>query len=245
MDKYKDLKHLCFDKDGVLIDVHAYWSHTTKIRADFFKNKFHLTDLQTSKLIEAMGINTTTEKIKRSGPIGYKPREKVIDSLRKKLEEFLIKTDYPDIVEDFKNIDEYQQRKGDFKILLIEGVREFLEKNKNKFSMSVFTSDRKKNAELSLKNCDILNYFDIVLGGDDVQSSKPNPEGILIACDKIDCDTSHTAYLSDTSSDLLMAKQANLPVKIGLLTGLGNKKQLKMYGDLICDNLTELNNYFL
>ena len=38
----KNLEHLCFDKDGVLIDVHAYWQHTTEIRANHLKNNDYI-----------------------------------------------------------------------------------------------------------------------------------------------------------------------------------------------------------
>ena len=50
----KDLKHLCFDKDGILIDVHAYWKHTTVIRAQYLRNHFKLNEIQETELINAM-----------------------------------------------------------------------------------------------------------------------------------------------------------------------------------------------
>ena len=52
----KNLEHLCFDKDGVLIDVHAYWKHTTEIRANYLKNKLQLNSIQKNMLIENMAI---------------------------------------------------------------------------------------------------------------------------------------------------------------------------------------------
>ena len=53
---FKNIKHLCFDKDGVLIDVHAYWRHTTEIRANYLKNKFQLNSIQNILLVHINGI---------------------------------------------------------------------------------------------------------------------------------------------------------------------------------------------
>ena len=111
----KDIEHLCFDKDGVLIDVHKYWMHTTEIRANFFKNKFGLSQEQTIKLIEKMGIDTSLCKIKHNGPVGYKPREFIINAVKKTLSTFSISTSTELLEEQFLIIDQYQQKKNDFK----------------------------------------------------------------------------------------------------------------------------------
>ena len=75
----QNLKHLCFDKDGVLIDVHAYWKHTTEIRANYLKNKLQLGPDAERSLIDCMGIDLDTGRIKKTGPIGYEPRKFIIE----------------------------------------------------------------------------------------------------------------------------------------------------------------------
>ena len=85
---FKNINHLCFDKDGVLIDVHAYWRHTTEIRASYLKNKFQLNSDAGNSLIECMGIDLKTGKIKNKGPIGYKPRAFIIEKVKKCLSSY-------------------------------------------------------------------------------------------------------------------------------------------------------------
>ena len=243
MNLTKDIKHLCFDKDGVLIDVHAYWRHTTEIRANFLKKEYKLSSYQNIKLIENMGIDTRLGKIKQNGPIGYKPRKSIIDTVRKTLESFSLEISFQQLEQHLLTIDKYQQDKNDFNIKILDGVLDFLNDNTNRYIFTLFTSDREKNARLTLKKFGIDKYFKEVLGGDSVERSKPNPEGILKICSKLKISTKRTAYISDTIGDLEMAQSANLPFKIGVLTGLGNREELAENGNVICENLTELSDY--
>ncbi len=243
MNLTEDIEHLCFDKDGVLIDVHAYWRHTTEIRANFLKKEYKLSSNQNIELIENMGIDTTLGKIKQNGPIGYKPRKSIIDAVRKTLESFSVEISIQQLEQHFLIIDKYQQEKNDFNIKILDGVIDFLNDNTNKYIFTIFTSDREKNARRTLKKFGIYKYFKEVLGGDSVKQSKPNPEGILKLCSNIKIGAKRTAYISDTSSDLEMAQNANLPFKIGVLTGLGNREELAENGNVICENLTELSDY--
>lgn len=238
-----NLKHLCFDKDGILIDVHAYWKHTTEIRARHLRSYFKLSEDQESKLINAMGISLSSGKIKNEGPVGYEPREIIVKKVLNQLLTFSVKATTFDIENIFKSIDEYQQKNNDYKIILLDGVIEFLEKNKKKYCMTIFTSDRTKNAKQTLVSLGIDSYFSEVLGGDSINLSKPNPEGIIKACQKVHIKENQTAYISDTASDLIMAMRANVYLKIGILSGLGNKEELVESGDYVCKNFFELINY--
>ena len=143
----------------------------------------------------------------------------------------------------FLIIDNNQQESGDFKLKLLDGVKAFLLKNKNNYKMTVFTSDRKKNAEYAFEKLGITSFFKVILGGDSVVNPKPHPQGINDACDKIKIKPSKTAYISDTSSDLVMAKNARLKCKIGILTGLGNKKDLNNIADLVFNDLNSFSEY--
>tara|TARA_B110000046_G_scaffold135156_1_gene141436 strand:+ start:562 stop:1287 length:726 start_codon:yes stop_codon:yes gene_type:complete len=235
-----NLKHLCFDKDGVLIDVHRYWRHTTEIRTHYLTKRFKLSGEQKNRLISAMGINLSSGKIKKKGPIGYEPRVAIIDKVISQLLTYSIKVTALEIDVFFKEIDLYQQKNNDYDVKLLEGVLEFLEEKKNKYIMTIFTSDRATNAKMTLEKLGIAKFFTEILGGDSINFPKPNPEGILQACFKVDKKVNQTAYISDTSSDLIMANDANVLKKIGVLSGLGTKKELTKTGDYVFENFFEL-----
>ena len=242
---FKNINHLFFDKDGLLIDVHAYCRHTTEIRANYLKNKFHLNSDAENSLIECMGIDIKTGKIKSKGPIGYKPREFIIDKVKKCLSSYSCNSSSHNLVRYFLEIDDYQQKNNDFDINLLDGVKSFILQNSKKYKMTIFTSDRKKNTEIALAKLGINKFFSKILGGDSVKKSKPNPEGIINACKSVNIRPGNTAYLTDTTSDLIMAESAEVLYKIGVETGLGTKKELIKHSDLVCKDLSELSNIFL
>ena len=239
----KNIKHLCFDKDGVLIDVHAYWKHTTEIRAEFLSKQLCLNDEQKNQLIDVMGIDLDTGKIKIKGPIGYEPRFKIIENVKSKLIESEIEIKSSKLEEIFIRIDEYQQNNNDFKINLLDGVSEFLSFSRHRFIMSIFTSDRKKNTDILLTKLGLESYFGYVLGGDSVKNPKPHPEGILKICKKLGIKANHSAYISDTASDLKMAQNAGLPFQVGVSTGLDSRQKLSEFGNLVFKSLTEFSDY--
>ena len=130
-------------------------------------------------------------------------------------------------------------------IILLNGVKFFISQNSKKYKMTIFTSDRKKNAEIALTKLGINKFFSKILGGDSVKKSKPDPEGIINACKSVNISPSNTAYLTDTTNDLVMAKRAEVLYKIGLETGLGSKKELMENSDFVCKDLRELSNILM
>ncbi len=239
----KSIEHLCFDKDGVLIDVHTYWKHTIELRADYLKKKLNLTSYQSDFLIEVMGIDLSTGKIKNSGPVGVEPRQAIINIILDALDKISTTSNFSIINDLFLQVDDYQQKNKDYKINLLDGVIDFLEKAKPRYEMTIFTSDRKKNTELTLNTLGIDKYFSEIFGGDSVSKPKPNPEGINKICNRINVRKKNTSYITDTYNDLIMAEDAKLPFKVGVLTGLGLKNDLIKKADLVCKNLYEFMEY--
>ena len=191
-----------------------------------------------------MGIDIKSGKIKNKGPVGHKPRGAIIKSLYKCLISNGYTTNPDDLNRLFLKVDEHQQKNKDYKINLLDGIKSFFEKNSDRFVMTVFTSDRRKNAEITLSQLGIKKYFNTILGGDSVINPKPDPEGIIKICNEVKINLSNTAYITDTVSDLTMAKNAKVSFKVGILTGLGTRSQMEKRSDLICNNLIDFSNLF-
>lgn len=238
----KNLEHLCFDKDGVLIDVHEYWKHTTILRADYLKSFYKLSNAQENKLIDAMGIDYITGKIKKGGPVGYEPRPSILNCVFESLSQMSVVTSIHELENFFIEIDRYQQQNKDYKFSLLKGVYEFLETKKNKYTMTIITSDREKNARITLKKLGIEKFFSEIFGGDSGIKPKPEIDGIEKMCKKVDIPPNKTAYISDTKSDLIMAQKANLLCSIGILTGLGTKKELSKHSNFVYSDFNDLAN---
>ena len=75
-----------------------------------------------------------------------------------------------------------------------------------------------KRAVVSTKRADTLrgilehrgvaNQFEVVLGGDDVSNSKPDPEGLLLAMEQLEVSASQVLYCGDTVLDAEAAQRA-------------------------------------
>ncbi|MHA2086816.1 MAG: HAD family hydrolase [Promethearchaeota archaeon] len=75
---------------------------------------------------------------------------------------------------------------------------------------------------------DLLEYFDVIIGGEDVQEHKPDPRGILEAIKKLDLSISQTIYVGDSLTDAETALRAGVSF-VAVLTGVTPQNDFKNY----------------
>ena len=233
---------MCFDKDGIIIDVHAYWNHNCHLRAEYLTNKLRLDNSLIGQLLGAMGIDGNSGLIKEEGPVGYHPREIVINSTVEFLKHYNEEVTFTEISTMFMEVDIIQQEKDDYKIKLLEGVKDCLQWLKEKeMYISVYTSDRRLNAEKILDKVSLGELFDIVVGGDDVTKGKPDPDGFIKACHDLNVKPDRSAYVGDTVSDMVMGKNGGAAMVVGLETGLFSSFELQKETEYTYPSMIEFN----
>jgi len=109
-----------------------------------------------------------------------------------------------------------------------------------KILISIYTSDRRLNAERILDKMGLGNLFDTVVGGDDVLNGKPNPEGFFKACNKLKIKPQRSVYVGDTVSDMVMGKNGNAAMVVGLGTGLFTLSELQKATEFTYPSMIEL-----
>lgn len=236
-----DIRHLCFDKDGVLTNVHGYWAHNSRLRVRRIIERFQLSPEEADPLLDAMGIAAGENKIKPGGPVGYEPRPVILRATAS----FLAgrgKTVSPDEIGAlFKEIDARQQRNGDYRVEILPGVREFLQGVDGRaLKLSIYSSDRSENTRTILERLGLADRFEIVIGGGDVERPKPHPEGFQKACGAIGVPPEASAYAGDTLSDMDMAQAGGAKLRIGVTTGLHDEKTLAKKAHRVVARLDEL-----
>ncbi len=89
----------------------------------------------------------------------------------------------------------------------------------SKYKLAVVTGSVRSEAELVLQQAEIDRYFEIVVTGDDISESKPNPEGYLLAVTRLnelnpDLNLLPTECLAieDTFAGIQAAKSAGIQV---------------------------------
>lgn len=233
------IRHLCFDKDGVLTDVHSYWAHTSRLRAAALAARHRLSPSEEGGLLEAMGIDPAAGRIKPGGPVGYEPRPVVLAAVVKYLAGLGRAAAAEDVGGLFKEVDAGQQERGDYRVEVLAGVREFLGRTRGP-ALSIYSSDRAENTRRILAAEGLAGGFAAVFGGGDVERSKPDPEGFLKACAAVGVPPGESGYVSDTASDLRMARAGGARLRVGVTTGLDGRYALEAEADRVVDRLDEL-----
>ena len=101
----------------------------------------------------------------------------------------------------------------------------------------VTTKTAKYSIEL-LEYMGLMDYFDVLIGREDVINPKPHPEPIEKALAKLPSDTSEIWMIGDTCMDMLAAKEANVD-SVGVTCGYGTVESLMKCTDNIYQNALE------
>lgn len=84
------------------------------------------------------------------------------------------------------------------------------------------------------------NFFDIIIGGEDVKKAKPHPQGINKALRRLHRRKSETLYIGDSTVDAETAQLAKVDF-VGVLNGMTTREELAAYPHRqILDNLSLL-----
>ncbi len=92
-----------------------------------------------------------------------------------------------------------------------------------------------------LKQESLIDYFDVVIGGNDVRELKPHPEAVLAALGALACLPEEAAMVGDLAADVIAGQSAGVATTIGLTHGFGSEQMLREAGaDYIIASLDEL-----
>lgn len=84
------------------------------------------------------------------------------------------------------------------------------------------------------------DFFDVIIGGEDVKEKKPNPQGIQKALKKLHRDRKETLYIGDSIIDAQTALHAKVDF-VGVLNGMTTREEFAAYPHRqILDNLNLL-----
>jgi pyrophosphatase PpaX len=76
--------------------------------------------------------------------------------------------------------------------------------------LGIVTAKRRATVELAFARVPIAHLFETVVGGDETEKQKPNPESLLLAAERLGADPSDTAYVGDSPFDIRAAKAAGM-----------------------------------
>ena len=125
---------------------------------------------------------------------------------------------------------------------LFEGAQELLESLKGKVKLALASMNNRDVIDHMLNELKVREFFSVVLTGDEVTKSKPDPEIFLKSALKLGTRPNKCVVVEDSIFGVKAAKAGKMGC-VAVLTGVYSKEELgKANPDLIVDSLKEKAN---
>lgn len=132
------------------------------------------------------------------------------------------------------------QKHSSKEFLLVPGVDEMLKQLYGRYPMAVVSARDENGTMKFLEQFGLVKYFDVVVTGLSAKHTKPYPDPILLAAQKMNVAPEHCLMIGDTTVDIRAGKSAGAQT-VGVLCGFGEEPELrKMGADEIVEDTTKL-----
>jgi len=212
-----------FDLDGVLVDTglfhkQSWYDLAAKEGLDMSDELFYSTfGMQNYKIIPMLaGRQLPAEEIERMSEWKEQRYRELIASKLELMEGARM------LLEDLK---------GNGPFFIPKGLRRM------NFLLAIGSSAPWANLDVVLERCNIRDYFDVCVTGEDVRNSKPAPDTFLKAAEKLKLPPQHCVVVEDSVPGVQAGKAAGMAVVA--ITTTRNRLDLKD-ANMIVDGFTEL-----
>ncbi len=130
------------------------------------------------------------------------------------------------------------------KYLIVPGVEEMLRLIHGRYPMAVVSARDEKSTMRFLTQFDLCKYFEVIVTGLSAPHTKPYPDPILLAAQRMGVEPHECLMIGDTTVDMRAGKAAGAQTA-GVLCGFGEEDELRQLGaDLILNNTSDLSGIF-
>jgi pyrophosphatase PpaX len=105
--------------------------------------------------------------------------------------------------------------------------------------LGIVSAKRRRTVELAFANVEIGHLFDVVVGGDEHENQKPEPDLLLLALDRLDAQPGDAAYVGDSPFDMQAARAAGV-YAVGATWGGIHTRETLADADAVVDTPEEL-----
>lgn len=213
----KDIRAVIFDMDGVLVDSEPVYFEIERYLFGHF--------------------NANVSKEQHQGFVGTSIEnmwEKIIkDNNLKEGKEVIVDYHKKFVIKHMETLNELSPTKN---------VREFLENLKRKgIKIGLASSSTKQLIDIILDKLNIRDFFQIIVSGDEVEESKPNPEIFMRAAEFLNVPPHECVVIEDSSNGVRAAKAAGMNC-IGFLNPNSGNQNLEN-SDVIISQFSNINSY--
>jgi N-acetyl-D-muramate 6-phosphate phosphatase len=139
----------------------------------------------------------------------------------------------------------YRHRENPLKkFMLVPRVDQMLVSMKGRYPMAVVSARDERSTMRFLNQFDLVRYFDVIVTGLSAPHTKPYPDPILFAAQKMEVKPEECLMIGDTTVDMRAGKSAGAQT-VGVLCGFGEEQELRKLGaDLILESTSDLTKVF-
>ena len=142
----------------------------------------------------------------------------------------------------FKNFCEYYKIHMEDKTAPYEGINDMLKAVKNAGYKTAIVTNKADFAAQDLCKRMFGNTIDLVVGSVDGRPNKPAPDGVYYALEVLNSKLENTIFVGDADTDIITAKNANLP-SVGVLWGFRDREIIEKEGaEYIVETVKDLQN---
>lgn len=117
-----------------------------------------------------------------------------------------------------------------------DGVREIISAG---YKVGIVTAKRLHMVERGLKIMGLSGIFDVIITPDDTEKSKPDPEPVIIGCNKLGVLPEETIYVGDSIFDMQAGKNAGTKLCAVKYTLTAHEKILEYKPNFFVNSITE------
>lgn len=213
--------HMCnkgfiFDLDGVIVDTAKFHYLAWKDLANDLKIPF--TEAQNEELKGVSRIESL-KKILEWGDLSISESDfySIMDGKNKKYLSYIATMGEEEILPDVKK------------------TLDFLAAKKQKIALG----SASKNARSILEKVSLIDYFQVIVDGNNVTKAKPDPEVFLKAAEEVEASSKDCIVFEDSIAGIRAANTAGM-----ISIGIGDEKILHE-ADYVFKNFTQISNEFL
>jgi HAD superfamily hydrolase (TIGR01509 family) len=93
--------------------------------------------------------------------------------------------------------------------------------------VALATVDVSRRARMAMEFMGVSDTLDLIVGGEEVARSKPDPEMIHLILGRLGAERSQAVMVGDALNDVRMGLNAGLKASIGVLTGFATAEQMR------------------
>jgi len=109
-----------------------------------------------------------------------------------------------------------------------------------KIPLSIYTGKGRDSSIITLTKIGIIDLFDMIVTGDDVEVHKPSPEGINVFVQKFNLNRDKVLMIGDAPADVIAARGAGVKIASVVWDSYAKQRVLDMKSDYVFETVDEL-----